>query len=112
MKCPECNSEMILKNSRYGKFYSCINWPKCKGSHGAHPNGLPLGIPADAETKKLRIEAHKLFDKLWENSNMTRTQAYQKLQNLMNMTKEEAHIGKFNKEQCLKMIEILNRKGK
>ncbi len=29
-KCPECGSELVFKISRYGKFYGCSNFPKCK----------------------------------------------------------------------------------
>lgn len=27
--CPRCNGNLILKNSKYGKFYGCENYPKC-----------------------------------------------------------------------------------
>lgn len=37
------------------KFYGCIRYPHCNGSHGAHPNGLPLGVPADDALKSLRF---------------------------------------------------------
>ncbi|MCF7858185.1 MAG: type I DNA topoisomerase [Candidatus Cloacimonetes bacterium] len=29
-KCPECNSELILREGRFGKFIACSNFPKCK----------------------------------------------------------------------------------
>lgn len=29
-KCPDCGSDLILKNGRYGKFIACTNYPKCK----------------------------------------------------------------------------------
>ncbi len=29
-KCPLCGSPLLLKWSRYGKFYACSNYPKCK----------------------------------------------------------------------------------
>ena len=29
-KCPECGHNMQLKLGRYGKFYSCSNFPDCK----------------------------------------------------------------------------------
>jgi len=31
--CPECNNAMILREGKYGRFYSCIMWPKtgCRG---------------------------------------------------------------------------------
>ncbi len=28
--CPECGGELVYRTSRYGKFISCINYPKCK----------------------------------------------------------------------------------
>ena len=32
IKCPKCGSKMIIKLSRAGKFYSCINYPDCTGA--------------------------------------------------------------------------------
>jgi DNA topoisomerase-1 len=32
MKCPKCGDKMIVKLSRGGKFYSCINYPGCDGA--------------------------------------------------------------------------------
>ena len=29
-KCPECNSDLVERNSKFGKFISCSNYPKCK----------------------------------------------------------------------------------
>ena len=31
IKCPICKGPMNIKLGRYGKFYSCQKWPKCKG---------------------------------------------------------------------------------
>ena len=28
--CPRCGKELILKKSKYGDFYGCVNFPKCK----------------------------------------------------------------------------------
>lgn len=28
--CPECGGELVYRNSRYGKFISCSNFPKCR----------------------------------------------------------------------------------
>ena len=30
--CPFCDSEMHLVDGKYGKFYGCNSYPKCKGS--------------------------------------------------------------------------------
>ena len=29
-KCPECGSDMVIRNGRYGKFEACSNYPNCK----------------------------------------------------------------------------------
>lgn len=28
--CPKCKAPLVLKYGRFGKFYACLNWPKCK----------------------------------------------------------------------------------
>lgn len=30
--CPKCNSRMILRNGKYGKFYGCSKFPYCRGT--------------------------------------------------------------------------------
>jgi len=32
IKCPKCGSDMVIKLSRGGKFYSCKNYPDCDGA--------------------------------------------------------------------------------
>ena len=29
-KCEVCGGDMVLRNGRYGSFYACANYPKCK----------------------------------------------------------------------------------
>lgn len=29
-KCPQCSGKLILKTGKYGEFYGCSNYPKCK----------------------------------------------------------------------------------
>jgi DNA topoisomerase-1 len=31
-KCPQCNSPMVVKEGRYGKFLACSRYPECKGT--------------------------------------------------------------------------------
>jgi len=31
IKCPRCRSVMVLRQSKYGEFYGCSNYPKCTG---------------------------------------------------------------------------------
>lgn len=28
--CPKCGSELIFRNGKYGKFYGCSGYPKCR----------------------------------------------------------------------------------
>ena len=28
--CPECGNKLVLKNGRFGEFYGCSNYPRCK----------------------------------------------------------------------------------
>jgi DNA topoisomerase-1 len=32
IKCPKCLSKMIIRVGKFGKFYSCENYPECRGS--------------------------------------------------------------------------------
>ncbi len=29
-RCPKCNAAMIKRTGKYGDFYGCLNFPKCK----------------------------------------------------------------------------------
>ena len=28
--CPECGSDLVIRNGKYGKFTACSNYPTCK----------------------------------------------------------------------------------
>lgn len=98
--CPECGEPMVLRNSKFGLFYGCSAFPQCRATHGAYPDGRPLGTPADKETKKARIRAHDCFDQLWKKGHMSRGDAYAWMREAMELTAEEAHIGRFDVDKC------------
>lgn len=109
--CGECGEDMILKKSRHGLFYSCSKFPVCRGSHGAHQgSGLPLGKPAKYETRRLRSEAHKIFDGYWKRIGLKKYDAYKFLANLMQIAPKKAHIALFNKSQCTKLIKKIKKR--
>lgn len=29
-KCPRCGGNLVLRDGRYGRFYGCSNYPRCK----------------------------------------------------------------------------------
>jgi ssDNA-binding Zn-finger/Zn-ribbon topoisomerase 1 len=109
IECAECGAPMTLRNSKYGKFFGCTNFPECRGTHGTYPDGRPLGNPADAETKHYRIAAHYVFDSLWKSKMVTRNRAYSWMQQVMTLSSEEAHIGNFTKEQCKRLIMLVGK---
>jgi hypothetical protein len=112
--CPDCGSDMVLRPSRFGLFYGCARFPKCRSAHGAHENGDPLGIPANKETKRLRILAHEIFDRLWNpewpDSHMMRSEAYAWMRAEMGLDETTGHIGRFDSEQCAWLIRLVTAK--
>ena len=124
--CPECGATMILRRTQKFKwkngegrlFYGCSEWPNCKAVHGAHPDGRPLGIPGDAETKKLRIAAHDAFTSLcsrrqWELDRNGKRGAYMWLGRELGIPEHEiadkCHIAMFDKDICRRVIEICEK---
>jgi ssDNA-binding Zn-finger/Zn-ribbon topoisomerase 1 len=109
--CPEegCDGELIRRwSTKFSRhFFGCTNWPNCKGGMGCHPDGTPLGIPADAATRKVRIKAHEVFDRLWKKPGgvMSRTKAYRWL--AAQMKAQEVHIGQMDADECRRVIKIV-----
>ena len=108
INCGDCGAKMLLKKGEFGLFYGCIRYPVCKGVHGAHQNsGKPLGIPANRETIEWRKRAHAVLDPYVAKWFKNRREGYVFLQNIMGLNASEAHIGKFNIEQCKKLITLI-----
>lgn len=107
LSCPECGSPMTLRPSKFGpgrQYYACTRYPDCRGAHGAHQDGTPLGIPANQATKDMRKAAHATFDTLWKGGYMSRGGAYVWMQKALGMTPDEAHIANFDTKTCARLI--------
>ena len=102
---------MCLRPSQFGhdKVYYACTVEGCPGAHGAHPDGTPLGVPADQATKRMRIAAHAVFDKLWQGACglMARSEAYAWMRKELGMTRDEAHIANFDSATCAKLIKAV-----
>jgi ssDNA-binding Zn-finger/Zn-ribbon topoisomerase 1 len=117
VNCPECGSLMVLRPSKFanGWYYRCFHFPACRGMHGAHPNGVPLGIPANADTKEWRIKAHAALDPLYasypkgKERREMRSRAYKWMAYAMGLDINDAHIGQFTAEQCKRLIELIEK---
>jgi zinc-finger-containing domain len=119
MICPYCSQPATLV---YGKavypqrkhlwkkmFWACK--PR-KAWVGCHPGTVtPLGNLADADLRAARAKAHEAFDPLWDGGLMTRTQAYIWLANRIGLRREDVHIGRFNAEQCQRVIDECSNFG-
>lgn len=107
LRCPDCGAMMTLRSSQYGLFYGCSMFPQCRATHGAHPWGAPLGVPAKRDVKLARIQAHVAFDRLWKSGRLQRSDAYRWLQSQLGLAEGEAHIGRFDKDTCARVIEVV-----
>ena len=109
--CPNCKAKMVLrqtakytyKDGSPQKFWGCSMFPECKTTHGAHPDGKPLGRPGTAEEKKARIAAHDAFDPLWQSGAMSRRKAYKWLSKQLGA---ETHIGAADVALCDRIIAV------
>ncbi|MBF0554413.1 MAG: hypothetical protein HQK96_07670 [Nitrospirae bacterium] len=95
--------KFLHKNGTPRKFYGCTNFPKCKGTHGAHPSGDPLGVPANLKTKNARIKAHDVFDRFWKEGHVSRAYAYQIVSEAFG---RQIHIGELDFDGCERLVKF------
>ena len=117
LPCPQCGGVLkLVRSTKFNRlFYGCRNFPHCDCSHGAHSDGSPLGIPVDKATRKARIRAHKVFDRLWQpvegrDALMSRPQAYTWLRKAMQLAPDEGHIGSFDLDSCARLMTLVKEK--
>lgn len=104
LECPECGSPMRLQTSKYGLFYGCSRFPECKETHGAHPDGKPLGRPAKKDIRLLRREIHALAEHIWRWSvKKERSAMYVWLKK----NTKSGHIGEMEKSELMALKEKL-----
>jgi DNA topoisomerase I len=61
--CPKCQGPVIVKMGRFGKFYACSNFPKCRYTAPLEENVLDIKCPKCAEGKitAKRTKKKKIF---------------------------------------------------
>ena len=100
------DSEVVYGSSK-GNIYLCSEYPVCDAYVGVHKgDNWPLGTLANKELRASRNRLHILFDKLWKNEKLTRTEAYTLLQKRMKLTPLKTHIAKFDLNQCKHAIDL------
>jgi predicted RNA-binding Zn-ribbon protein involved in translation (DUF1610 family) len=99
LACPDCGAPMGLRKDDWGVRYRC-SAAGCRGAHGAHPDGSPHGVPADAATRRARSEAHEVFDRTWKLGGLTRSEAYAWMRAAVGC----GHVSEMSKEQCRALV--------
>lgn len=120
IRCPNCHSPMILRETYKfrnhdgspRKFYSCSMWriTGCSGTWNADERGVPIGFPANAETKEWRRLARERFEEFYRQWGYSRQESYKLLDIMMrgpNMP-EFISIGNFSTAQCKLLIEKID----
>ena len=115
-QCDLCKSKNIIFTDNeiiYG--LNIGDWPKCyyckncSAIVGCHKGtNLPLGFMASKQTRKLRSKLHIIFDKLWLEKLMSRSQAYNWLARQLDIKEEHCHISWMNKETLAKAIDLVS----
>ena len=61
--CPKCESPLIIKLGRFGKFYACTGFPKCKYTESLKDNKLNMKCPKckQGEITEKRTRKGKIF---------------------------------------------------
>jgi DNA topoisomerase I len=62
-KCPKCGADLIIKLGRFGKFYACSNFPKCRYTESLKDNKLNIKCPKckEGEIVEKRTKRGKIF---------------------------------------------------
>ncbi len=61
--CPKCGAPLLIRLGRYGQFYACSNFPKCKHTESLEKNNLGIKCPkcAQGEVMEKRTKKRKIF---------------------------------------------------
>lgn len=90
----------------YKRFWLCA---PCDAYVGCHEGTeRPLGRLANAELRRAKMAAHAVFDPLWRNGHMKRSQAYGWLADQLGIPCTECHIGEFDVDRCRLVVALCN----
>lgn len=83
----------------------------CESRVGCHPNTHePLGVLADAATRRARSEVHRALDPHWlkaRNKGKARVAVYARLAKGLGIADHECHVGMFSTSRCREALEII-----
>ena len=119
--CPYCGGEpQVVTGAKVyphrpdlasKRFGACL---PCNATVGFHADGRPLGTLAKPELRRLRGQAHTMFDRIWNhpaNAGGTRASVrrhcYRRLADGLGIDVKECHFGEFREDRIRKAIEIM-----
>ncbi len=114
--CPYCNQPAKLVDSvtvyrkSYGMIWDCRPCDAYVGAHKNSPRHAPLGRLANKELREWKKLAHAAFDPLWMGGKYSRPEAYKWMQEVMSISSDDAHIGKFDVDKCKQLVRLLKDK--
>ncbi len=61
--CPKCGSQLLVRLGKYGKFYACSKFPKCRHTQSLEENVLGIKCPKckKGEVTEKRTKKNKIF---------------------------------------------------
>ena len=113
--CPYCNGRSEIRTlesvtgNKEAKGYAfvCKNYPSCDSYVKMNnQTGRPLGTMANKQLRSLRIEAHIQLYRLYADGSMSRDEAYEWMAAVLNIPRQDAHIGLFQEYYCRKVIAL------
>lgn len=95
--CNICGGKVVYERNHKTNSGYCYFCKKCGAWVGTHKNDpkIALGPLADSETRKKRLELHRLLDRFWR-SGATRTKLYEQLAKELEIDVENCHIAKLD----------------
>lgn len=99
------NEEIYGRKYGSGYAYLCSRCGAYVGTHKPQPK-VALGILANADMRRLKIECHDMFDSIWKTSG-DRASLYEWLANEMGIPLKDCHFGYFDLQQLNRAKEIL-----
>ena len=95
----------IWTHSHGGQVYVCSHYPSCNSYVGVHPGTkIPKGTLANRELRQKRIQAHRIFDQIWQQGILSKPEAYRWVADKFCLTDKQAHIGQFSNYMCDQLI--------
>ena len=118
VRCPYCEEKTVLVDGsvvyphrpdlRHKLFYLCR---PCSAFVGCHKNmrnrpDVPLGFPAKPRLRNLRTRIHTVFDPIWRENYLSRSQAYAEFSKRLGIPVSDCHISQFMEERAERALVV------